>query len=253
MRVFALSDLHIDYESNAKWVGGLSTADYRDDVLILAGDVTDLLRSLDWCLRSLVARFRKVLFVPGNHELWVARERFAKTSLQKFYDVAAVVEACGASMQAFRTGSVSIFPLLGWYDYSFGEPSEELKSLWTDYHACLWPQGFDMPRIAAHFTALNTKQVAARGGTVITFSHFLPRLDLVPWYVPAERRVLDPVLGATCLEDQLRSLNPSIHVYGHSHINRNVEIDGVSYVNNAFGYPRETWMLAKQLLCIHEC
>jgi hypothetical protein len=44
-----------------------------------------------------------------------------------------------------------------------------------------------------------------------------------------------------------------MHVYGHSHINRRVEIDGVSYINNAFGYPSETAITSKRLLCIHEC
>jgi|SRR5215212_1304431 len=103
MRVFAVSDLHIDYEANARWVAELSTADYQDDVLILAGDVTDTLRLLDWCLATLAKRFRKVLFVPGNHDLWVLREERVKTSFEKFEEVCAVVESTGASMQYFAS------------------------------------------------------------------------------------------------------------------------------------------------------
>jgi len=95
MRVFAVSDLHVDYDFNTKWIANVSTADYVDDVLILAGEVKDVLRSLDWCLSTLVARFRKVLFVPGNHELWVVREARAKTSLQKLREVIHVVQASG--------------------------------------------------------------------------------------------------------------------------------------------------------------
>jgi hypothetical protein len=41
-------------------------------------------------------------------------------------------------------------------------------------------------------------------------------------------------------------------VYGHSHINRSVRIDGVDYVNNAFGYPGEERIAARRLLCIDE-
>ena len=41
MRIFALSDIHVDYDANAKWVEDLSVFDYQDDVLILAGDLTD--------------------------------------------------------------------------------------------------------------------------------------------------------------------------------------------------------------------
>src|SRR5262249_37751822 len=253
MRVFALSDIHIDYDVNAKWIADLSIAEYQDDVLILAGDVSDTLRLLEWCLGALAKRFKKVLFVPGNHELWVIRETRAKNSLQKFDDVCTAVESRGASMQAFRGAGVSIVPLLTWYDYSFGEPSEELKSIWMDYRACRWPSGFTEKDIAAYFTAFNDKQVSRASDKVITYSHFLPRIDLMPGFIPRPSRLLYPILGSTQLEGHLRRLNASIHVYGHSHVNRNVTIDGVAYINNAFGYPSETWLTSKRLMCIHEC
>lgn len=250
MRVFALSDIHIDYEENAKWVADLSRSEYQDDVLILAGDVTDIRRLLDWCLSALARRFKKVLFVPGNHELWVIREDRQQNSLQKFDDVCALVKSSGASMQAFYERGVSIIPLLGWYDYSFGEPSEELRSVWMDYQACRWPSGLTERDIAAHFVAFNTKHVARAGDKVITYSHFVPRIDVMPG---SARKLLYPVLGSAQLESQLRQFNPDIHIYGHSHLNRKVEIDGVSYINNAFGYPSETSITSKRLMCIHEC
>jgi predicted phosphodiesterase len=253
MRVFALSDIHIDYETNANWVAGVSMADYRDDVLILAGDVTDKLPLLDWCLSTLVNRFARVLFVPGNHELWVIRDGGGKDSLQKFDEVCKVVESSGASMQPFRAPGLSIFPLLGWYDYSFGEPSEELKAVWMDYRACRWPAGYTDKDVTAHFAGFNDERAGTTTGTVITYSHFLPRIDLMPAYIPKVHRLVYPVLGSTQLDLQLRALGSKLHVYGHSHVNRKVKIDGVAYVNNAFGYPSETWITSKGLLCVHEC
>lgn len=252
MRIFALSDIHVDYESNAKWVDSLSKADYVDDVLILAGDITHRERLLVACLDACVARFRKVLFVPGNHDLWVVGEDKQKTSLQKYHEVVETVVSCGASMEAFRERDMLIVPLHGWYDYSFGEPSEYLKTMWSDFVACRWPEGFEPPQVAAHFDAMNRQPLNHGAGRVITFSHFLPRIDLIPSYVPQKHRQLDPVLGSVRLERRLRSLNPEIHVYGHSHINRSVSIDGVNYINNAFGYPQEEWISMKRLLCIAE-
>jgi predicted phosphodiesterase len=256
MRIFALSDLHVDYAVNARWIASLSDADYRDDVLILAGDVTDRLSLLEWSLDRLAHCFRQVLFVPGNHELWVIRDDRERHSLQKFAEVLAVVESTGASMQPFHERGVTIVPLLAWYDYSFGEPGEELRSQWADYHACRWPEGYDNAQVAAHFAALNRQRVGplpAAPAKVITFSHFLPRIDVMPPFIPASKRFLYPVLGTTRLDRELRQLNSSVHVYGHSHVNRSVELDGVLYINNAFGYPNETRITAKQLLCIHEC
>ena len=254
MRVFALSDVHIDYDANAQWIANVSLADYQDDVLILAGDVTDVRARLAWCIRVLARRFKHVLFVPGNHDLWVIREDEGTTSLQKFDELRTVVSESGASMDLFRDAGVSIVPLLAWYDYSFGEPCDELRSKWMDFRACRWPRGYTEHEIVSYFTSLNPVDVHEIGGdTVITFSHFVPRIDVMPQNIPRAQQVLNPILGSAGLERQLRSFNPLIHVYGHSHINRYVTIDGVSYVNNAFGYPHETRTTSKELLCIHEC
>lgn len=255
MRIFALSDIHVDYEVNANWVRNLSQQDYRDDLLILAGDITHRSSLLAWCLDAFARRFRQVLFVPGNHDLWVLNEAADWDSLKKFHDVAAIAQDNGVSLRAYRDDRVLIAPLLGWYDYSFGEPGEELARMWADFRACRWPPGFDAPRIAAHFTAMNppVEREADVSLTVITFSHFLPRIDLLPPYIPLQHRLLDPVLGSHLLEQQLRPLRPAIHVYGHSHVNRRIRLDGVDYINNAFGYPQEERIAHKQLLCIHEC
>lgn len=253
MRVFALSDIHVDYDANARWIRDLSDADYRDDVLILAGDVSDELRLLSWSLGALSRKFRKVLFVPGNHDLWVIRDAAGKSSLQKFDEVRAAVDASGASAEPFFHRGLSIVPLLTWYDYSFGEPTEELRSIWMDYRACRWPAGYDESRIAEHFSALNDHHAAPAAGMVITFSHFLPRIDVMPGYMPASGRLLYPVLGSKLIDAHVRRLGSRIHVYGHSHINRNVTIDGVAYVNNAFGYPSETNISARRLVSVHDC
>jgi len=250
--VFALSDIHVDYEANAKWIANLSAADYQEDVLILAGDATNRLGLLSWCLSTLARRFKKLLFIPGNHELWTIGEDRGKNSLEKFDDVVAAAQSSGASMRAFRAPGLSIIPLLAWYDYSFGDPSEELRSIWADYHVCRWPGGLTDRDIAAHFARLNNSQLNTTGDVVITYSHFLPRIDLIPPFVPKTRRVLCPVLGSIAIEGQLRRLRSNIHIYGHSHVNRYVTIEGIRYVNNAFGYPCETLFTAKQLACVYQ-
>jgi hypothetical protein len=184
--------------------------------------------------------------------LWVIRDGPDKSSLQKFDEVAAVVESSGASMQTFRADGVTIVPILSWYDYSFGEPSDELRAVWMDYRACRWPAGYSEKDVTAHFLALNDT-FTPNGGKVITYSHFLPRLDLMPSYIPCVSRKLYPVLGSMRLDRELRALKSCLHVYGHSHVNRQMTIDGVTYINNAFGYPNETFITSKRLVCIHQC
>ncbi|MET0497704.1 MAG: metallophosphoesterase, partial [Steroidobacteraceae bacterium] len=155
MKIFALSDIHVDYEPNAKWVSELSTFDYRDDVLILAGDVSDSLERLRWCPAAFARCFKRVAFVPGNHDLWVRRDACGNTSLQKLDEVRVVADSLDVDMKPFHLGDVRIVPLLGWYDYSFGMPGDELKAIWMDYHACRWPSGLDVREICRHLCAQN--------------------------------------------------------------------------------------------------
>lgn len=252
MRVFAVSDVHVDYPANASWVADLSSADFTRDVLILAGDVSDSLPRLGWCLETLAAKFATVLFVPGNHDLWVMRDEVQRTSLEKFDEVRRVAETSGALMKAFHRPNLVIVPLLGWYDYSFGLPGEDLLGGWMDFHACRWPNEMTPADVTAHFTRLNGEPRPRDRTKVITFSHFMPRIDLIPSSLPPARRWLYPVLGATVLDQQLRQAGASIHVYGHSHLSRRVTREGVTYVNNAFGYPHEAGISSKRLLCIDE-
>lgn len=253
MRIFALSDIHVDYDENKQWVQSLSRFDYQNDLLLMAGDVSHDLDLLAATLTTLSERFCTVLFTPGNHDLWVHHHQSGDLdSWHKFFAVRKAAEDCGISTQPVLRSGVLCVPLFGWYDYSFGEPSNDLKRQWTDFIACRWPHSFDIAALARRFAKLNPPVCATSAKKVITFSHFLPRIDLIPSFVPRKHRILDPVLGSTLLEEQLRRFEPTIHVYGHSHINLSTCLDGVTYINNALGYPQEHTITTKRLRCIYE-
>jgi len=252
MRVFALSDIHIDFDANARWVSALSRDDYQQDVLILAGDVSDSITQLERCFDGLAQRFRKVFFVPGNHDLWVIRDSPEINSLDKFEQVKRVAQACGVTMSADVVDGVAIVPLFGWYDDSFGVPGPELHDAWMDFRACRWLAGWSGTDISDYFIGQNDLSDIARGKVTISFSHFLPRIDLMPDFIPMARRSIYPVLGSSRIEKMVREIAPDIHVYGHSHVNRDVKIDGVNYINNAFGYPYEMKISRKAMRCIYQ-
>jgi Icc-related predicted phosphoesterase len=251
MRIFAISDLHIDFKENLTWLHQLSRDCYRGDLLLVGGDVCDDLSLFMEGLKILKSRFREIIFVPGNHDLWVHRNQ-AKDSIQKFYQIKAIAADLDVKMKPLHIGPVSIVPLLGWYDESFGRPCRELINSWVDYRACKWPFGWKEKEISAQFIRQNESCLTIRNQMVISVSHFLPRIDLMPAFIPEEQRKLYPVLGSSSLEEQIRHLNPTIHVYGHSHLNRQVVLDGITYINNAYGYPYEHHIAAKRLQCILE-
>jgi predicted phosphodiesterase len=251
VRFFALSDLHVDYEENASWVRQLSLTDFTHDVLILAGDISASRSRLAWSLEALARRFDALMFVPGNHDLWVVRDADVSDSIEKFHRVLRIARDCGAWTTPRDFGDISIIPLFSWYDHSLAEPHAELELRWMDYRACRWPGNMSDVDVACYFAGLN-RYVSPEAQYVMTFSHFLPRIDVMPDCVPPGRRWYYSVLGSADLDRQLRALGSRLHVYGHSHFNRRTMIDGVTYVNNAFGYPSEVRMAGKTLVCIHE-
>ncbi|WP_375412432.1 metallophosphoesterase [uncultured Bradyrhizobium sp.] len=252
MRIFALSDIHVDYEVNTQWVASLSHDDYVDDVLILAGDVSDSMARLEWCLGQFAMRFKKVLFIPGNHDVWVIRGGPYVDSLDKFHRVCEVAGQSGVSMAPYHHRDVSIVPLLGWYDFSFGLPDADLQRSWMDFRACRWPGSWTVGDVTSHFLQMNGYRRRDDTETIISFSHFMPRIDLMPQSVSEQTRRLFPVLGSERLQLQVQQLRSVIHVYGHSHLNRREQRGGTLYVNNAYGYPSETRIAAKTLYCVHE-
>ncbi len=251
MKIYAVSDVHIDYETNRKWISNLSSMDYIEDVLLLCGDISDELELLEWCFKELTKKFFSVLFVPGNHELWVVRNKFL-TSIEKYHQICKLADNHGVLMKPFHWQHLSIIPMQSWYDFSFASPSARLLDSWTDFQACIWPNQMQPIDVTEYFLAQNFPHLTIENDVVITFSHFLPRIDLMPSYIPEKYRYLYPVLGSNLLEQQIRRLNPDIHVYGHSHVNRQVELGGIKYINNAFGYPSEYGISSKNLLCIYE-
>jgi len=120
------------------------------------------------------------------------------------------------------------------------------SAIWTDDYLIKWPEAFQPTR---SFLALNEERVrASYEASVISFSHFMPRADLM-FTLPGEDAQLHSartrqfnfsrVAGSTLIEEQIRRLGSKVHVYGHQHRNRCREYDGVWYVSNCLGYREE--------------
>ncbi len=259
MRIFAISDVHTDFPENLQLLAGLSTASYRDDALILAGDVSHDAAVLRTTLGVFLERFRYVFFVPGNHELWVRKGEY-EHSLQKFEDILRMCASLGVRTEPACVGEgadrVCIVPLFSWYtrpeegaDSLFRDRplSAGEVSLWTDDYLIKWPAGL---RPAQFFRDLNGERVRARyAASRVSFSHFVPRADLM-FATPDETPPLQPdprarsfnfsrVAGSTLIEDQIRTLGSRVHVYGHQHRNRSRRCEGIWYVSNCLGYREE--------------
>jgi len=239
MRVFATSDLHTDYKENLLWLQELSDNAYRGDALIVAGDISDRLEVIRETLQLLRARFRHVFFTPGNHELWVRGADI--NSLEKFQRVIELCDELDIVTRPLRLSDLWIVPLFSWYDSVFApdmtEEEAAARRSWADFHFCKWPA--EITSLPAHFLRLNEPHIRTYDAPVITFSHFLPRPDLLPPREYLRIAWLPNVSICAALDNQIRALRSTIHVCGHTHISFDRGIDDVRYVQNAVRYPKE--------------
>jgi 3',5'-cyclic AMP phosphodiesterase CpdA len=124
MRLLAISDLHLAHRANREALARL--AHHPDDWLIVAGDVGESPALLVMALEALVPRFARVIWTPGNHDLWCPPAATDRTRGQARYDeLVAVCRSFGALTPEDPypewPGEPGTFvvPLFLLFDYSF--------------------------------------------------------------------------------------------------------------------------------------
>ena len=230
MRIWAVSDLHADFREHRRLLERIPAGEHRGDALIVAGDVADALPLVADVLGGLRQRFAEVFFVPGNHELWVRND--PRDSVEKFHAVLAACAGLGVRTEPARAGGAWVVPLFSWYDPAFdvrGEADHASLEAWSDLYFCRWPEG---PPPAERFLALNHAQLREYDAPVVSFSHFVPRTELLPPVRWLRFKGLPLVAGSEAIDAQVRRIGAAVHVFGHTHIPDDRVIGGVRYVQN---------------------
>ena len=127
--LFAVSDLHSSYAANRRIVDDLRP-ESGDDWLIVAGDVGEIFGDIEKALRLLRQRYAKVIWTPGNHELWTLRQDPVQLRGEARYQ--ALVQMCRDNdiltpedefaIWPGPTGPMTIVPLFQLYDHSWLAP-----------------------------------------------------------------------------------------------------------------------------------
>src|SRR5436190_12115584 len=123
----AISDLHIEVPENRAFVERLRP-DSEDDWLMVCGDLGEVMSDIEWGLRTLAETFAKVVWVPGNHELWTRPDDPSQLRGEDRYrhivrycqEVGVVTPEDPYPVWTGEGGPVVVAPLFTLYDYSFG-------------------------------------------------------------------------------------------------------------------------------------
>ena len=125
-RLLAVSDLHVGYPENRAYVDSLASGD-PGDWLIVAGDVGETFADVGFVLASLSSRFAKVIWTPGNHELWtLPSDQVELRGVARYEALLKVCRRFGVltpeddfPVWDGPGGPVTVAPLFTLYDYSF--------------------------------------------------------------------------------------------------------------------------------------
>ena len=252
MKLWAISDLHLTSPGNREVLEQFPA--HPDDWLILAGDVSDGHRDLDRCFDLLGRRFRRIVWVPGNHELWSRPSSAGEPrGLALYHRLVEIARSHGVltpedpyPVFPHPMGDLVIAPLFLLYDYSFRPNDVAARDVvrWAqeeDVIAAdeylLHPDPFpDRPSWCAARCAETMKRLAACRPDLpkILVNHYpleesLAVLPRVPRFAPW--------CGTRRTHGWHIRFNARAVVYGHLHIRGTTWLDGVPFQEVSLGYP----------------
>ena len=263
-RLWAVSDLHVAHAENRAIVDRIEPR-HPDDWLIVAGDVGELFSDVLATLKVLAGRFAKVVWSPGNHELWSHPKDPVKLRGEERY--LQLVEGCrefgvltpedeypvwpGGSAGHADT-PVVIAPLFLLYDYSFmpdgaRNPAEGLAIAEAAGIVCtdeylLHPDPYESRQAWCRARVASTEARLAAlppGTATVLVNHW-------PLHREPTRILRYPEFAQWCGTEATADWHTRFGavdmVYGHLHIPRRTVYDGVRFTEVSLGYPRE-WSL----------
>jgi predicted phosphodiesterase len=254
MRLYALSDIHVDHQANREALDAL--APHPDDWLVLGGDVAHTLELSEWTFSTLASRWNRVFWVPGNHDLWAVPAEGELRGVAKY-------DALVALARKHRVVSpedeyvewpdaerpTRIAPLFVLYDYSFapdGMKPPEAKA-WAREHEIVCTDEFVLhpdphatreawcaDRLAQTVPRLER---AASTHELVLVNHFPMREDQIRLGMRLRRfRIW---CGTRATSDWHTRFRARVVVSGHLHVPWTSTVDGVRFEEVSVGYPRD--------------
>jgi len=251
--LFAISDLHLNYRENRQLAESLRP-EHPDDWLAVAGDVAHGMDDVVAFLTMMRHRFARVLFTPGNHDLWSrgdgeprGRDRYLRLT-EACRRIGVLTPEDAFPVWPDPQGAIAIAPLFVLYDYSLRpEGTTKEQAMAAAYAAgvvCtdelrLPPDPYPTRDAwcADRLTETRARLDALPPGTrTVLLAHW-------PLHPQPVSRLRHPEFSIWCgtrhTEDWHRRYRAVVSVHGHLHIPLTEDIDGVRHEEVSLGYPRE--------------
>lgn len=254
--VRAIADLHAASRGNRSVVAGLRPS-HPGDWLIVAGDVAERLADIADVLATLAERFARVIWVPGNHELWGGRIGLDGLAAPTRYAV--MVEICRQlgidtpedpyPLWEGVGGPVRIVPLFLLYDYSWrpdprASKAEALAAA-RERRVVATDEYLIDPAPFPSVSTWCSERLAEATRTLSRLDPDVPTVLINHWPLHREptRMLFLQDFAMWCGTEHTSQwplrYRAQTCVYGHLHIPRSHIVDGVRFEEVSLGYPRE--------------
>ncbi|MDP1569668.1 MAG: metallophosphoesterase [Vicinamibacterales bacterium] len=254
MTLWATSDLHVAYDENRDAVDEMQQR--PGDWLILAGDTGETLAHLEYVLDRVTDRFERVVWTPGNHDLWTPRGwPSGARGLAHYERLVAACQRRGVltpedpfALWPGASVPTRIAPIFTLYDYSFRPdtvPHHRAVEWAADEgircadETLLAPDPYASREAWCH---ARVEATAARlsatpaGSRLVLVGHFPLRRDLA--VLPLIPRF--SIWCGTRLTEQWHTDFPvDVVVSGHLHMRSTRWRNGVRFEEVSLGYPKQ--------------
>ncbi|RKN40620.1 metallophosphoesterase family protein [Micromonospora endolithica] len=254
--LLAISDLHVGHRDNRPIVEALRP-ETPHDWLLVAGDVAETVADVEWALGLLADRFARVVWSPGNHELWTTPgDQVRLRGVARYQHLVEVCRRLGVltpddpwAVWDGPGGPVTVAPLFLLYDHSWrppgcDTPEAALAEAYRTGIVCTDERLLD-PDPYPSRSAWCADRVAETARRLDERDPALPTVLVNHWPLVREptRILRHPIFAQWCgteaTADWHRRFDAAVMVYGHLHIPRTTWYDGVRFEEVSLGYPRE--------------
>lgn len=251
----AVSDLHVGHRGNSGVLDEIRPG-HPGDWLIVAGDVGEKVEHVVGALERLRDRFARVIWVPGNHELWIGRDEVGTASAAKYDGLVDRCREIGVDtpedpypLWDGPGGPAWVVPMFLLYDYSWtpvpGQPRAEALAAARGRRVVASDEFLIDPSPYPDAAAWCRERLVATTTRLAALDPAHPTVLVNHW--PLLRRptevLLHPDFAMWCGTEQTadwhRRYRAVACVYGHLHIPRSTVYDGVRFDEVSLGYPRE--------------
>ncbi len=229
-KIHLISDLHLDHDTelDSEYLA-YYTNDDQADICVVAGDAYSTCKP-HWTgdlLVMLRKLYQHVVFVPGNHDLWLSTPEDAKEAFES--SVGGDENIHFFMEPGLKTiGGVRFLGSTMWYP----QPAERKRQDFIDMRQVRCPRSWFFDQHQAFRTTMESEPLE----DVVVVTHHLPHPMSTP--VMFQGSVHDHFF-MTNMTDSIMKLKPKLWLHGHTHDPCDYKIGDTRIVCNPRGYPHE--------------